>query len=249
MRKIYEILTPENVHLEYELGGLGSRFGAFLIDGLLQGVLVVLVAIGMAISKFDFEGFKRLDAWIIAIGILLIFFIFFGYYLVFDLILHGQSPGKRVMGLKVIKQNGEPIGFWESLLRNILRLADFLPTFNLAGALFIAFSKKYQRIGDFAANTIVVKIKKDIQPVNLESIIKLDVMEDEGPGMNQYPVNHTEYGILKEFLARKESLGNRKRVFVYHLNKYFMQKFSLEKPPFENPEDFFQEIIRGNSGV
>ena len=250
MRKIHEILAPENVFVEYELAGLGSRFAAFLIDSLIQGALLFIIAIGMAIGRVDFEGFKRFDSWIAAIGIILLFAVFFGYYIFFEMISNGQSPGKRFIKLRVIKQNGEPVDFWESLLRNILRLADFLPSLNLAGALFIVFSRKYKRIGDFAANTIVVKIKKDMQPIKLESIIKRSFeQEGEEKIVNIYPVNNEEYGILKDFLARRDNLGKRKRVFNYQMNKYFMDKFGLEKPLYNIPEEFFEVIVKMNSGI
>lgn len=250
MRKIFKILTPENVMLEYELAGLGSRFTAFLIDSMIQTGIIILVAIGMAIGQIDIEGLKRLDAWITATGIVLVFIVFFGYFIFFEIIMNGQSPGKKAVRLRVIKQTGEPVGFWESFLRNILRVADFLPSLNLVGAAFIVFSSNYKRIGDFAANTLVVKIKKENQPVKLENLIKASYdAESELKGVNVYPVNNVEYGILKEYLYRKDSLGKRKRVFTYHLNKYFMEKFNLEKPEFENPEEFFKEIVKLNSGV
>lgn len=250
MRKLYSILTPENVMLEYELAGLGSRFAAFLIDSLIQFAVLILIVVAMAIGQIDIEGITGLDAWVAAIGIILLFIVFFGYFIFFEMIMNGQSPGKKLVRLRVIKQTGEPLGFWESILRNILRLADFLPSFNLVGALFIVFNGKYKRIGDIAANTIVVKVKKDNSPMKLDDIIAPGEAENEKDSyVNIYPVTNFEYSVLKEYISRKDKLGKRKSVFAFHLNKYFMGKFKIEKPLFDTPEEFFKEIVKMNSGL
>ncbi len=248
MRKVLEILTPENVHVEYELAGLGSRFVAFFLDTVLQFLLIILVLVGMSIGQMDIQSINYLDPWIVAVGILLVFLIFFGYFIFFEMLTNGQSPGKKIMKLRVLKQNGEPVGFWESLLRNILRMADFLPALNLIGTILILFTDKYKRVGDFAANTIVVKAKKDEQPVGIEDLLKQAAGEDSQK-VNLYPVNNDEYGVLKEFLMRKDKLGERRPVFAYHLNKYFMEKFNLTEPAYSDPFDFFEDIVRMNSGL
>ncbi|MCX7843190.1 MAG: RDD family protein [Clostridia bacterium] len=248
MRKIIDILTPENVYVEYELAGLGSRFIAFFIDTLIQLGVIALVAVGIIAGRIDLESFEYFNLWLVAVGILLIFFVFFGYHILFELLLNGQTPGKKAARLRVIKQNGEPVGFWESLLRNILRIADFLPSLNLLGAAFILFSKNYKRIGDFAANTVVVKIRRNEQPVSLENLLKkASAGEDLERSVNIYPVTNYEYGILKEFLSRKETLGAREPVFAYHLNKYFMEKFALPEPIYTTPAEFFEDIVRMNA--
>lgn len=250
MRKLLEILTPENVNLEYELAGLGSRFVALVIDHLIQLGMILLIVIGLLIGRVDFSGFKSTGSFLFALGIVLIFLIVFGYFVFFEMIMNGQTPGKKAVKLRVIKQNGEPVGFLDSFLRNILRIADMLPSLYLAGAVFIVFTKHYKRIGDFAGNTIVVKVKKQEQPVTLESLLKRVPAADEGEGapVNIYPVDNFEYGILKEFLSRNDSLGERKPVFEYHLSRYFIKKFGLDIPP-KDPYRFFEEIVRLNSGI
>ncbi|MCX7923301.1 MAG: RDD family protein [Clostridia bacterium] len=253
MRKVLEVLTPENVYVEYELAGVGSRCIALLIDSLIQGAMVILVLIGISLSGIGFIGSgdvgdSRLSV-IVAISIVVLFVILFGYFIFFEIIMNGQTPGKKLMKLKVIKQSGEPIGYWECVLRNILRIADMLPSAYLAGALFILFSKNYKRLGDFAANTIVVRVKKETKITTIESLIKKSDAEfEETQIVNIYPVNNFEYGILKEFLERKENLGTRRPIFAFHLNKYFMEKFNIQTP-FEDPYEFFKDIVRMNSGI
>lgn len=253
MRRILEILTPENVYVEYELAGLGSRFAALIIDSLIQIALMLIVIISMFVSGYDFDGvWGAYNSLFIAAGIAILFLINFGYFIFFEMISHGQSPGKKAMKLRVIKENGQPVGFYESVLRNTLRIADMLPLLNLLGAVFITFSKNYKRVGDFAANTIVVKNERETKPMGLNELLE-DVSEKQNENVNLscskiYPVDNFEYGILREFLSRKGNLGKRRPVFAYHLNMYFMKKFNIEKP-YTDPYAFFEEILRMNSGV
>lgn len=255
MRKLLDILTPENVYVEYELAGLGSRTVAAIIDTLLQCGLMLLVFIVMLIAGVNFDELDWLGSTVVALGIAIVFVIWFGYYIFFEMLMNGQSPGKKAVKLRVIKETGEPITFFDSFLRNIIRVADMLPSFYLVGGIFLIFTKKYKRIGDFAANTIVVKTGEVKKSVNtLESLIVNYSHTKEATGeleatINIYPVNNLEYGILKEFLMRKDELGMRFPVFVNYLTAYFMRKFMLKNLPFGNPVRFFETIISMNSGI
>ncbi|MCX7746628.1 MAG: RDD family protein [Clostridia bacterium] len=251
MRKLLNILTPENVFVEYELAGTGSRFIAAFIDYLIQVVLLMIVAfaIGFQTAEDIYMSFYG-NSLMAAIGIIIIFLINAGYFIFFEMILNGQSPGKKVVKLKVIKENGAPINFLDSMIRNIVRLVDMMPTMYLVGALVILFTKQYKRIGDFAAGTVVVKIKTAEQPVTLDRLIaKAEYGLTHAETANKYPVTNFEYSILKEFLERKYSLGERRDVFLYHLNNYFRDKFKIEPSTNMNPYILFEEIIKSNSGV
>lgn len=249
MRRVLEILTPENVKLEYELAGLGSRFGAFVIDCAIQVVLTILVVVAVLISGMNFQDIQKINSGIIAVGIILFFIIWFGYHIFFEMITNGQTPGKKVFKLRVIKHNGEPEGIFESIVRNLLRLADFLPSFYLAGAAFIIFNRYYKRIGDLSAGTIVVKVVKQHSLIISDFVNAGTLAQDEEMKMvNTYPVNNVEYSVLKEYLARRETLGGRKPVFEYHLNKYFMKKFGIDRHETGmQAEDFLFDIIKTNS--
>jgi len=246
MRRILKVATPENVHLEYVLAGLGSRFAALIIDSLIQGMLILVVLIGVMLGGISFDGMQQVDSVIVAVGISGIFMIVFGYFVFFDMVMNGQSPGKKFFGLRVVRQNGQNIGFMDSFLRNILRLADFLPLINFAGAFFILLTPMFKRIGDYAAHTVVVKTHK------IESIMKLAFNEnsswDGEQIQNIYPVNALEYSVLRQFLARRGKLGDRQNVFLFHLNRYFMEKFNI-KPINSDPYEFLGQILKMNSGI
>lgn len=244
MRRMHEIITPENVIIKYELAGLGSRFAAMVLDTLIQGVLVLVVAITISLLGVDAETTDFRSVFI-ALGIIALFIIVSGYFIFFELIMEGQTPGKKAAGIKVMKYTGEPVTLIDSFLRNILRTADMLPGSYLVGAAFILFSQKYRRIGDFAANTVVVKVKWKGSSIPSD----IAVPDCSEPVINRFPVTEPEYQILKEFLQRKEKLGARKEVFIYHLHSYFMKKFELEKPIYADPTAFFKDIVKMNSEV
>lgn len=252
MRKILEILTPENVYVEYELAGLGSRFAAFFIDTLIQCITLVTIGFIALSGQLSLLKTGGKNSLMIALSIVIAFLILFGYFVFFEMILQGQTPGKKLLKLTVVKKNGEPIGFFESMVRNILRIIDgiiIIPPSYVVGPLFIMFGAEYRRVGDFAANTIVVKTKKNEKLVTIDQLLnKANTEQQETEGVNVYPVSNYEYSVLKEFLERKDQLGERRPVFAFHLNKYFLKKFNIEKP-YDDPYEFFKEIIRLNSGI
>lgn len=155
-----KILTPEHVELEYELAGLGTRLMAFLIDALiLWGTLFALYFIALIFQInviIDPQFWSSISS---AISVLISFLIFWGYFIFFELKWSGQSPGKRTMKVRVIRDSGHPIDAISSLIRNIVRFADLF-VFGLG--FFVMFgNEQSRRLGDFAGGTIVVKTKMD----------------------------------------------------------------------------------------
>ncbi len=169
--------TPEQVDLRYAIAGIGSRFVAILLDSLiLTGVYVVgLLALLLIFSGAAALGGKastELDTagkWVLAIFIFLNFLLIWGYFALFEAFWHGQTPGKRVMKLRVIKDSGRQITFFESLARNLLRFVDYLPSLYLIGVIAMLCNQLNKRLGDFAAGTIVVHERSDEQPLMIQT--------------------------------------------------------------------------------
>jgi uncharacterized RDD family membrane protein YckC len=163
----YRVETPEQIGLEYDIAGLGSRFLATLVDIIFISIAMFMVGclgvIGFAIITeilADALGGtvgEYSDAIAIALIGLFLFAILWGYYVLFETIWQGQSPGKRWTGLRVIQEGGYPIRFSHAAIRNIVRIADFLPFFYVLGAAVMLFDKRSRRLGDLVAGTIVVK--------------------------------------------------------------------------------------------
>jgi len=162
----YRVETPEQIGLEYDIAGLGTRFLAALIDTLILGFTLSLVlcigTFGLALSLSSVADGDAAAIWAFAIITLLVFAIFWGYYVFFETIWHGQTPGKRRAGLRVIREGGYPIGFSQAALRNIVRIADFLPFSYAIGATVMLFDKQSRRLGDFVAGTLVIKEPRDL---------------------------------------------------------------------------------------
>lgn len=162
MRNIYHVKTPENVTLEFELAGVGSRGIAVIIDTLVQNLIFLFIVL---ISYLAFgDGYFDLlhendNTLYVVIAILLIFIVQFGYFLLFEAFTKGSTIGKKIVGLKVIMANGEPVSFTGVLVRNLLRIGDFLPGFYGVGIFSTVLNERYMRVGDLAANTVVIKVK------------------------------------------------------------------------------------------
>jgi uncharacterized RDD family membrane protein YckC len=162
----YDLRTPEQIDLQYDLAGLGSRFMAIAIDMLIQGTiaaaLVAVFGLGATIFAVNFRDLFGRDGFLVlsvgvAVAILLIFLLTWGYFLIFELIWNGQTPGKRVAGIRVLTTRGEPVTLVHALVRNLLRLVDILPTSYMIGTISILVTRRGQRLGDLAAGTVVVR--------------------------------------------------------------------------------------------
>ena len=157
------IETPEHVQFSYELAGLGSRFLALVLDTLIQGagllVVVILLLVANQLLNWTLPDLGEaaglpITMVIVVFSITLLVLV---YSIVFELIWNGQTPGKRIGGMRVIRTGGGSIGFPASAIRNILRLVDSFPLFYLVGGISAFFTRASQRVGDLAAGTIVVK--------------------------------------------------------------------------------------------
>jgi uncharacterized RDD family membrane protein YckC len=152
------IETPEQTPLEFEIAGIGSRFLAIAIDTLIQTAAAVIVGIGGALLFISFLRMREPSTiWLAAILIVFAFVLFYGYFAIFEAIWNGQTPGKRTVGIRVIKDSGRPITPAESVARNLLRIVDQLPTLYATGVVSMLLSKQNKRLGDFVAGTIVVR--------------------------------------------------------------------------------------------
>ena len=167
------VRTPESVEIRLPLAGLGSRCAAAIYDILFQLILGIVGFFAIVLAAVGLEGFGRffsddggsnLSAWAYAAIFVLLFLVFWGYYVLFEAIWNGQSPGKRLLDIRVVKDDGRPIDFFASATRNIVRIIDFLPGAYGVGTATIFFSPSYKRLGDYVAGTVVVKEYRERAP-------------------------------------------------------------------------------------
>ena len=154
-RQHIEVETPEHVVLDLEIAGVGSRLLAAVIDTALIGGLTLVVALlVMVLAEI---GLVPTGPWI---GVLMLagtFLLWNGYYVFFEGLRQGRTPGKSRVGIRVVRDTGHPLTVADAVTRNLLRLADFLPPPYLGGLLLMALHPSGKRLGDLAAGTVVVR--------------------------------------------------------------------------------------------
>lgn len=157
MNDLYSLDTPESVAVAYPIAGVGSRFLAILIDSLVQIIISIAIAIVIYVA-YNALGSGSVASYVaLALGVIGAFCVLLGYYILFEIVWNGQTPGKRAMRLRVIQTSGYPVTPFAVLIRNVLRLIDFLPAYYAAGVLCMFINKQSRRLGDLAAGTMVIK--------------------------------------------------------------------------------------------
>ena len=216
MNEQLSIETPEQIDISFQKAGIGSRFYAALIDTLLLGLILF---IGYYVNRnFITELGDVLGNWLGALGGIIVFVLFWGYYMVYEVTTNGQSLGKRALGLRVIKGGGYPIGFADSAVRNLVRVVDFLPFFYGAGLLAMLITKDWQRLGDLAAGTLVVKTARtDLKLTGMHSKAGASALNispqvfDYAAWIRPELVTETELGAIREYLVRRGTLPKFRR--------------------------------------
>jgi uncharacterized RDD family membrane protein YckC len=213
------IETPERVELHYILANVGNRFLAAAIDHLIQGTLVVVIVLAnWAVGSFAF--FRSMTVWTAALMVLAIFAVYWGYFVLFETFWSGQTPGKRIMRLRVVREDGRPVRFFEVFVRNVLRIAldmQPVPTYAI-GVISIIFSPRSKRVGDFVAGTVVVKERATEAP-SLDDIVKLSEAEQRRLELSSAPpfkadtrqLTDNELRAIETFLKRRYELGEPSR--------------------------------------
>ena len=150
-RQHLEVETPEHVVVDYEIAGLGSRALAALVDGLIILATFVALAVTVALTRSILPGF---GLFLLIVGF---FALVWGYFALFEGLWHGQTPGKRFVGIRVMRETGHAVTFRDAAARNLVRVIDFLPPPYLLGAALVALHPRAKRLGDIVAGTVVVR--------------------------------------------------------------------------------------------
>lgn len=222
------IETPERVELEFALASIGNRFMAVGIDHFIQFLSIFIIAwvFSWMASTGSAEAFlEDSPKWVTAIMILVVFVLFASYFAVFEWLWNGQTPGKRFMRLRVIREDGRPLTLWEAIARNLLRIADAAPGFVIpiysVGLITIFLNGRDQRIGDIFAGTVVIRERIDEAPTFADTFAKR--IADPALTRVQKPVTFTadiskitedEIEVAEIFLRRRWDMSERQRVWM-----------------------------------
>jgi uncharacterized RDD family membrane protein YckC len=198
------IATPEGVEIELTLAGLGSRFIASLLDFFIR--LLPLIALLVLVDPTD----SAIGAALFALAD---FGMQFFYNVLFEVLGGGRTPGKRASGLRVVRSGGRPVTFVRSMLRNIVRIVDWLPAAYLIGMVAIFITNNNQRLGDLAGGTLVVRDRHGDRRTG-DAPSSAGTTYDPGEAVNWdiSAVSAEDVATVRAFLERRPSLGSGPRV-------------------------------------
>ena len=243
-----DIETPELVTFSYTIAGIGSRVAAALIDYFLCLLILILMFIGigaLGAGRLVSVGGTASEAWALAMMVLVQFFVLWGYYVLWEGLADGQTPGKRSMRLRVVSDGGYSVSFAASAIRNLVRIVDMQPVITYGvGITSILATKQGKRLGDLAAGTLVVReqlIRRESVVGNRESggyPPKAGEGNREPRGATREPhtgdsgdvvvaaqarLTDDEYAVLERFMERRSSLEPSRRA---ELADRLTQRFS-----------------------
>lgn len=252
--------TPELVTIEMPLAGVGSRFIALLIDGLLWSAGIFVLFLLTAIFLPAIHAFSEIsEKWAVAIVIFIVFLLNWGYFTLFEAFWNGQTPGKRIAKIRVIQRTGRPIGIFESMARNFVRYIDYLPSFYVAGVITMFVTKQHQRLGDLAAGTLVVRDRPPESPLWTDSgsrtftaasfIPQTAIPEPHSlvtlPAPDIAKLTPSDLEVLEGFFSRRLDMPlDVRQNLAERIASALKGKSGLEPPPGVSTETFLEAAAR-----
>ena len=260
MNESVSIATPDHVHLEFELAGPGSRFSAYAIDFLLNILLIIVIGViaflsgGLVLLR---SLVSTVDAntgwgasWALALLLFIIFLITWGYYIFFEGLRQGSTPGKKLVGIRVIRQDGLPIGLREAALRNLVRAADMLPPpCYILGGLVMHFDPQGRRLGDMVAGTYVVVEKFDLAAQGASGAAWATRVEQgrsrQALTLPRGVISAQQIGLIEQFLARRHELSqDRRAALVWQITEPLLPLLGEDRERFARSADLTENCER-----
>ena len=263
--------TPEQVAIRFPIAGIGSRFLALLTDSVVQGIayaiLFFIFFLVLSSAPAAFQSIARADEkWFIA-GIIIVYFLLrWGYYTVFEAFWNGQTPGKKLCKLRVIRDSGRQITFFESLTRNLIRAVDSLPGFYAIGIVTMLCNRRSKRLGDFAAGTLVVHERAAEPPLWGGSASRtitpgafaatpapaptVDPNAVDLPADAVARLTADDLNVIDHFFARAIDIDiARRHALAQRLAQQMTAKMGIAMPPGVTPERVLESIARILRGI
>ncbi|MCY6494208.1 RDD family protein [Leptolyngbya sp. GGD] len=241
-----KVRTPESVELEFTLAGIGNRTIALIVDyliwgALLIGVLMVWLILSVQIQQY-FPNTRNIEMWLTAISILLSFAIYTGYFVLFETLWQGQTPGKRYTKIRVIRDDGQPVGATQAILRALVRPIDDIA---FIGMLLIILTKREKRLGDWIAGTLVVQEQRSISSANFKLSPEADSLANQLVATQNVAVLlPDDFAVIREYLQRRSMLDNRaKNDLSLKLARQVRDLLEMKELPFEMTADLFLEAV------
>ncbi|MDJ0846062.1 RDD family protein [Crocosphaera sp.] len=246
----FKIQTPESVELEFTLAGIGNRVYAFAIDWIVLGFIITVLLIFAALSFLNsflvssVFGIpeEQTFLWILAIQFFIIFVVYVGYFVFFETLWQGETPGKRFVKIRVIQDNGRPIMLQQATLRALLRPIDDL---FFLGVFFIVFGKQEKRIGDWVAGTIVIQEEQGKKGTDL-TVSKAaenlaNYLQKNADLSNLLP---EDFATIRRYLQRRDGMFTQARVELARKLAYQVKDIiNLQEIPENTTSNLFLEAV------
>ena len=242
------------------LAGIGSRFIALLVDTLIWAAGLFLLGLMFFAISPAVEAYSQISyQWQVAIWFFVVFLLNWGYFTLFEAFNNGQTPGKRVAHIRVIQRSGRPIGFFESLARNLVRYVDQIPFFYAVGVIVMFITSQHQRLGDLAAGTLVVRDREqESTPWNdsptrtfTAQIFTPPASAPEPHTLVSLPVaevaklSSADLQVLEGFFARRLDMPiTTRQTLAERIAAAIRAKSGLEPPPGVSTETFLEATAR-----
>lgn len=244
------IRTPESVELEFTLAGIGNRVLALLLDYTVLSLLITgLLLLSTLLSEqlvdlaVFWGGTETIELWLAALTLLTTFALYIGYFVVFETLWQGQTPGKRFAKIRVIRDNGQPEGLFQASLRSLLRPID--DTLFL-GFFLIVFGQAEKRLGDWVAGTLVVQAER---PLKVQQTLQIspaaETIADQLLQLAQPDqLLPDELAVIRTYLQRRKTLsqGARSQLSL-KLARQIKPLIGLEHLPGDMTPDVFLEAV------
>lgn len=239
----YIIETPEQIELAYDVAGIGSRLLAAIVDS----TLIALAETALFFTLAQVAGITdAAESVVTAIGAALGFAILWGYYIAFELTWNGQSPGKRLIGLRVVSEGGRPITVTGSIIRNLIRIVDFLPFLYGIGVIAMFIDGRARRLGDLAASTLVLRERADVTLESLVNSVERDLPPSSGDTTDLIDVSAltpNDYALLHDFLDQRRNLAPLvRRRLAAHLGEGLQARLDVALDG--DPERLVERVVR-----
>ncbi len=208
MDRTLDVRTPESIAFSYELAGVGSRGLAVVVDLIVQIAILSALFLGLGLLAPRLPRVAVLSAAelqlarSIGIGIVIaiVFAVSFGYFIVLEAVWGGQTPGKKMFGIRVVRDGGYPLDFGSSLVRNIIRVGELFLGFYALGAICAIVSPENKRLGDYAAGTIVVRDARALPAAQF-----IQSFAEQRPAA--HALGEDDRALVSGFLARRATLS------------------------------------------